>query len=193
MRAFYSSSCSSGRQATNQLRPSSSAHGSHHHHRTPTLHQASLLPSFLCWSTVASPTMHLLTPVRTAVAPHAFPHQLEHRHCLFINFGSRRTTAALPQQQLLQSHNRLTVNITMHKLCIKLATSNPSRIGPPLPLQPCAFSHRRLQRRHHMPSIISLNIVIASSSTPVPQNYDCLTSTTAPTEPPHLTGQLSTV
>jgi hypothetical protein len=142
MRAFYSSSCSSGHQATNQLRPSSSAHGGHPHHRAPTLHQASLLQSFLCWSTVASPTTRLLTPTPTT----HLPHQLEHRHYLFINSGSHRTTTASPQQ-LLQSHSPLTINITMHKRCIKLATSNPSRIGPPLPLQPCAFSHRR----HHTP------------------------------------------
>jgi hypothetical protein len=138
------------------------------HSSTQTLHQDSHLQSFLYWSTFASLTMHLLTPTRTTTTPHAFPNRLEHRHCLFINSGSRRTTTALPQQQLLQSHSRLTIDITMHKLCIKLATSNPSRIGPRLPLQPCVFSHWRLQRWHHTPSLIILSIVIASSSTLVP-------------------------
>jgi hypothetical protein len=88
------------------------------------------------------------------------------------------------------------IPITVRLLCIKLASSNPSCVGPPLPLQPYAFSHRHLQRQHHTPSLISLSIVIISSSTPVPteprlphlnnSSYS-LTSTTAPTEPqpPH--------
>jgi hypothetical protein len=41
--------------------------------------------------------------------------------------------------------------MTIHRLCIKLDTSNPTCIGTLLPLQPCAFSHRRLQQgtTHH--------------------------------------------
>jgi hypothetical protein len=36
------------------------------------------------WPTIASPTMRLLTSAPTTEAPHAFHHQLEHCHCLFI-------------------------------------------------------------------------------------------------------------
>jgi hypothetical protein len=56
------------------------------------------------------------------------------------------------------------IPITVRLLCIKLASSNPSCVGPPLPLQPRAFSHRHLQHTF----LISLSIVIISSSTPVP-------------------------
>jgi hypothetical protein len=59
------------------------------------------------------------------------------------------------------------ITITIHRLCIKLVTSNHCCIGPTLSLQPCAFSHRRLQRRYHTPSILSLSIVTASSATSV--------------------------
>ena len=112
-----------------------------HHHRAPSLNQSNHLHHSR-WANVASPTMRLLTAMPTTKAPHAFHHQLEHHHCLFIK--------------------------TVHQVCIKLATSNPTCVGLPLPLQPCAFSHRRLQQWHHTPSTISLSIIIASSSASVP-------------------------
>jgi hypothetical protein len=44
--------------------------------------------------------------------------------------------------QLWPSKLRLmqAITMTMHRLCIKLDTSNPTGIEPLLPLQPCAFS-----------------------------------------------------
>jgi hypothetical protein len=67
----------------------------HQHHHPQTLHQAGHLQSFSHWSTVATPTKRLLTPAPTPAAPHAFHHQLEHRHCLFITSGSHRRLSHL--------------------------------------------------------------------------------------------------
>jgi hypothetical protein len=71
------------------------------------------LQSYWHWAAVASPTMRLLTSAPTTEAPHAFHHQLEHCHCLFItpvsaelqlprlNNSSYRATAASSHRSLL--------------------------------------------------------------------------------------------
>jgi hypothetical protein len=96
-----------------QLQPSVQPLVSHHHHHTQTLHQAGHLQSHWHWAVVASPTMCHLTSAPTTEAPHAFHHQLEHCHCLFLtplsaeqrlphlNNSSYRATPASSHRSLL--------------------------------------------------------------------------------------------
>ena len=82
--------------------------------------------------------------------------------------------------------------ITVNQLCIKLATSIPLALG-----HRCLYSHVLLTtvpttEAPHVPSTISLSIVTASSSNPVPADHGCLTLPIAP-EPSMLLSAIHTL
>jgi hypothetical protein len=148
MRAFYTNSSSNDYRLSSThstLTIQAPPHASHHHDHAQTLHQARHLQSYWHWAAVATPTMCLLKLAPTTEAPHAFHHQLEHRHCLFItpvsaepwlphlNSSSYRAAAAASHHRSLlwtkHAHQAMVLS-TLGLLCPLLVFHLSNKLPP---------------------------------------------------------------